>query len=292
MNALLRPQHILQTAIILTLTTGYITTSAYGQTSEDPATFSIADKPFGKVIKMVGYINGTTEGRFKALAALHPTVKTLWIQNCDGSDDDEANVIFCRYVYNSGYSTYMEAGNEAHSGGVDLFVSGVQRYAHANATLGVHSWSDGSGTNAANLPRTHPEHQRYIRLYKDMWMTQKQAEDFYFFTINAAPPATTHNMTAAERTQYKINTTPVWPPLQPIQIKNTSIQMHTGNSVSYTASWLSQQGVSYRIEYTLDFSRWTQVKTGIAGTGNQISDQVQVSPPSGTKAMFFRIARE
>lgn len=50
---------------------------ALSQTPNDPATFSIATKPFGEVIKMVGYITSNTQRRFEKVADANPNVKTL-----------------------------------------------------------------------------------------------------------------------------------------------------------------------------------------------------------------------
>ena len=71
--------------------------------------------------------------------------------------------------------------------------------------MGVHSWSDGV-VEAADLPRDHPDHQLYISYYQDIGFSAQWAEDFYFFTINAAPADDIHWMTSAEIAQYEMTT--------------------------------------------------------------------------------------
>ena len=63
--------------------------------------------------------------------------------------------------------------------------------------MGVHSWS-GSGIVATDLPETDPEHDRYLDYFRDIGVD----EDFYWFTLDAAPAEEMHWMTAAEADQF------------------------------------------------------------------------------------------
>ncbi len=80
---------------------------------------------------------------------------------------------------------------EIASGGVDLFLASVKRTIGKNVKIGVHSW-DEDGSQATDYPRESKEHQKY-----------KEAEDFYYFTINSATAEGIHYMTEEEMNKYK-----------------------------------------------------------------------------------------
>ena len=84
-----------------------------------------------------------------------------------------------------------------------MFIAGVSRVIDFGAEVGVHAWNNGMN-EATDFPMNDPVHQPYINYYVSMGMTQQEAQDFYFFTINAAPSAGIHNMSEAEIVQYKL----------------------------------------------------------------------------------------
>jgi len=67
----------------------------------------------------------------------------------------------------------------------------------------VHSWSDGVN-EATDFPVGDVNHLPYIDYYTSVGFSQQEAEDFYYFTINAAPAADIHWMTESEISEYGI----------------------------------------------------------------------------------------
>ena len=72
------------------------------------------------------------------------------------------------------------------------------------ARIGVHSWSDGL-REAMDYPRDAPEHEAN-RAYIEAMLGQ---DDFYWFTIEAAPADDILWMTADQISQYGLLTQPV-----------------------------------------------------------------------------------
>ena len=70
----------------------------------------------------------------------------------------------------------------------------------------MHSWSDGNGTQATDFAVGHAYHLPYINYYVSVGFTQQQAENFYYYTINAATAENIHWMTDAEIVTYNILT--------------------------------------------------------------------------------------
>lgn len=154
---------------------------------------------------LYGTIRTRTLEDFQTMMSEHPQVKLLILEDVPGSVDDEMNLLMGKEVYKHALNTHLPDGAEIASGGVDLFLAGRKRTASGNVLIGVHSWSSGS-LQASDLPADDPQHQPYIDYFKAVGMTDKQASDFYFFTIYAASAKDMHWMTPAEIEQYGIFT--------------------------------------------------------------------------------------
>lgn len=154
-------------------------------------------------IEMDGVINSASLRDFNNLIALYPNISRIEIFEVDGSDDDETNLLLAKRVFDLGISTHLLDDGLIASGGVDFFLAGRNRTKGSNTLVGVHSWSDGTN-EATDFEVGHEFHLPYIQYYVSVGFTQKAAEDFYYFTINAASADNIHWMTEAEIAQYGI----------------------------------------------------------------------------------------
>ncbi len=147
-----------------------------------------------KTVEMDGDIRTKTLKDFNELQETYPNIKTITIKNCGGSLDDTANLKMSLKVHQSGINIHLMDNAEIASGGVDFFLAGVKRTRGKNTKIGVHAWG-GDGDSATDYPKGHANHLPYIKYYVSIGFTQKQAEDFYYFTIYAAPANGIHWMT-------------------------------------------------------------------------------------------------
>ena len=156
-----------------------------------------------------GTINTNSPNVVQTFIDNYPNVKTLVFMQIPGSADDDANLIASRKLKAQNYTAYLPAVNAYSddafiaSGGVDMFMAGNVRVIDEGAEVGVHSWSDGTN-EATDFPQGNTVHLSYIAYYVEMGFSQQEAEDFYYFTINAATANSIHNMTEAEIVQYKL----------------------------------------------------------------------------------------
>ncbi|MFK7836199.1 MAG: alpha/beta hydrolase [Sulfitobacter sp.] len=146
---------------------------------------------------MSGEINSKTLDQFEQVIALNPNIKTLVELNVPGSLDDDTMIALAYRVRELGLNTHLTATSEIYSGGVDLFLAGVQRTMEPGAKIGVHSWSDGT-KEAKDFPRDAPEHEQNRRYIERMLGDDK----FYWFTIYAASADDIHLMTETEIADY------------------------------------------------------------------------------------------
>lgn len=154
-------------------------------------------------ILLEGVINSSALEKFTLLAEQYPQVKKLLIINCDGSVNDEVNLKLARYIHKNGFDIHLQENGLIASGGTDLFLAGHKRTKGINTRIGVHSWG-GLFKTATDFPKGHEHHLPYIDYYKSIGFSQKEAEDFYYFTIYSAPSDDIHWMTEEEILKYKM----------------------------------------------------------------------------------------
>lgn len=175
---------------------GLVTTAACAD-DHTPLEFTLS----GGDIVARGEIDGDTLDNFEDIIAEYPEAKTLVLHYIGGSVDDEANVEFARLVRELGFSTLVPSDGLVASGGTDLFLAGVQRELEEGACVGVHSWA-GEDYTATDISRDDPEHDRYLDYYRDLDID----EEFYWYTIDAAPAEGMHWMTPAEVAKFGVST--------------------------------------------------------------------------------------
>ncbi|MGB0522653.1 MAG: hypothetical protein ACPGJS_06820 [Flammeovirgaceae bacterium] len=168
-----------------------------------PAGFGIFAQQDEFTVVMNGVIGSNTPQHWDNYIAAHPNTNKIIMKDCPGSMNDVANLEAARKVRTQNVTIHLPSDAVIASGAVDFYLAGTTRTRDAGSLLGVHSWSDGSN-EATDFPVGHANHLPYINYYKEMGFTQQEAEDFYYFTINAAPAADVHWMTDAEIAQYKL----------------------------------------------------------------------------------------
>ncbi|WP_062057792.1 hypothetical protein [Aquimarina longa] len=160
-------------------------------------------------VEMNGVINDSSLKNFNALLISFKNIKQINIRQCDGSNNDDINLKLSSKVNKLGINIHLLDNGLIASGGVDFFIAGKKRTKGKNTKIGVHSWSEEEGKDkkqATDYPKGHVKHLPYIKYYVSVGFTQKQAEDFYYFTINAASASKIHFMTDAEIKKYGLLT--------------------------------------------------------------------------------------
>lgn len=162
---------------------------------DGPATFQVVDSR----AYMIGEIDSSTPDAVEDLLEDHPEAATIVLLEVPGSSDDEANLEAARMVREAGLATHVPGDGEIASGGVDFFLAGETRTFDDGARFGVHSWGTGDPDfNAVDLDEDDPEHDKYLDYYEELGIDP----DFYWFTIEAAPPLEIHWMTSAELDEF------------------------------------------------------------------------------------------
>ncbi len=154
-----------------------------------------------KAILLNGVINSSSLDKFKVLAKENQKIKRIEIVNCEGSINDKVNLKLAKYIFDHKYNIHLLDNGLIASGGTDLFLAGYIKPKGSNTKIGVHSWA-GNNNTATDFPVGHANHLPYINYYVSIGFTQQQAEDFYYFTINAASAYSIHWMTDEEITHY------------------------------------------------------------------------------------------
>ena len=143
------------------------------------------------------------DNQFDRLIAKYPNIKLMIMEDCPGSRNDEQMFKAAVQLHGLSINTHLPSNGNIQSGAVDLFLSGNKRTLEQGAKIGVHAWSDGS-SSATDYPTNHSEHEVYINFYKAIGRSQQEAENLYFFIINAAAPEDIHWMSNQEIDQFNI----------------------------------------------------------------------------------------
>ena len=151
----------------------------------------------GTTAVMTGDLRSNATLRFERLFEEYPDLESIELLDCPGSLDDDAVAEAGRLVREEGINTRVPSDGEIYSGAVDLFIAGVEREYVDGGVVGVHSWSDGV-VEGADLEMDAPVHSLYLEYYNEMGIP----EDFYWFTLEAAPYDGIHEMTREEMLQY------------------------------------------------------------------------------------------
>ena len=151
----------------------------------------------GNRLYLLGELNSQTPDKVKAAIEENPQVDTVVLTAMPGSLDDESTFPLARWLRERNLNTHLLSDSVIASGAVDLYLAGVNRTMEEGAQLGVHSWSDGSN-EATDFPREHEAHRFNADYINDML----GSEDFYWFTIDAAPADGLHWMESAEIERY------------------------------------------------------------------------------------------
>lgn len=161
-----------------------------------------------KVKNNKAYLSGTlgtiTYNQVIDLMKNHPEVKTIVETTVEGSINDEVNMKTGHMLRDNNFNTeVMEKGYIA-SGGVDLFISGVNRTIGKGAKVGVHSWG-GEEETGADFPRNHEAHNQQKEYHRKM-LGDEFGIEFYFYTLEAAPAEEIHFMTVEEIKKWGLET--------------------------------------------------------------------------------------
>lgn len=156
----------------------------------------------GGLLYVKGVVNRSSDRQVRRALLNAPDVDVVVLTHVPGSADDATTLALGRMLRNARYTTYLPAGALVASGGTDLFLAGADRIVERGAQVGVHSWDDDDATAGDALPRDAPHHKIYLDYYRDIGIDV----DFYWFTLQAAPPDGIHWMTEAEMAQYAVYT--------------------------------------------------------------------------------------
>ena len=159
----------------------------------------------GHRIHINNYIDRETPDLLRKILQANPQVSTVLMHNVPGSLDDSATLEAGNLVRRYRLATHLPAGAAIVSGAVDLFLAGVKRTGVIGAKLGVHSWRNDDGIQGGDLPRGHKHHQPFLDYFRKIHV----AEEFYWFTLEAAPFERIHWMNRRELERYRVFTQPM-----------------------------------------------------------------------------------
>ncbi len=172
------------------------------EVAADPVAFDVS----GEVAVMTGSIGADFVHRVCDLTSDAPAVAEVEMFDVPGSSTPGNETLAGGLVLRAaGMDTFLPADGRVESGGVDFFLAGEQRTVQDGGCLGVHSTEIDVGDGpvaAADLPRDDPEHQPFLEYFAALGIPT----EFYWFTLEAAPPDGIHYLTPQEMVRFDVVT--------------------------------------------------------------------------------------
>lgn len=157
---------------------------------------------FGDSAYLSGVLDQHLVDHLSDLIRNNPNVTELVFVDIPGSLDQQAIMEGARLIRRLGLNTQIAPTGYVLSGGVDLFLGGVERSIGAGAGVGVHAWFDGTNLDALSLDRNDPIHATYINFYLEMGVSER----FYWFSLEAAPANRVYFLSPEEIYDYQLVT--------------------------------------------------------------------------------------
>ena len=157
-------------------------------------------------VTLDGTIDSDSYVQFNKMYIKHSDIEVVFFDEAPGSDDDDANARIGRRIHDLNLDTHIIDNGIIASGAVDLFLAGRNRTRGYNTSIGVNAWADSNGNEATDFPEDSSVHDFYIDYYLRIGMSNQLANDFYFFTINAADSDNLYFMNENEIQLYQIFT--------------------------------------------------------------------------------------
>ena len=152
---------------------------------------------------MDGILNSNTYTQIKNILDQNPQIDTLILVDVNGSIDSDNTMDLGYLIRERGLNTHLMPDSSIVSGGVDLFIAGMERTMEGNPRVGVHSWGTFfSSVDGQDLPTDDPAHEIFVKYHQDMLGD----DEFYWFTLNTAPSSNYYYMTEREMRQYGLLT--------------------------------------------------------------------------------------
>lgn len=174
----------------------------------------------GDLAVMTGTIGADFVHRTCDLVEDDPQVGTVELLDVPGSSTEGDQTLEAGLVLReAGLGTVVPGDGQIESGGVDFFLAGSTREVADGACLGVHATEIDLGDgpiSAADLPPDDPEHEPYVEYFRSIGIP----EDFYWFTLSAAPPAGIHYLTPDEMVRFAVVTGD--PPSEPCPLEDST----------------------------------------------------------------------
>lgn len=151
-----------------------------------------------------GVIDSNSLFQFNRMLNQHPGIEVIIFEQAPGSLDDVVNYEIGRIISDLNIDTHIADNGIIASGAVDLFLAGRFRTRGFNTAVAVQSWSDSFGNQGSDYPQNSSVHDFYINYYLSIGMGVQLANDFYFFSINAADSDELYFMDESEIQFYLI----------------------------------------------------------------------------------------
>lgn len=205
---------VVSTALILTVAALLIPTGEPNASEVDSQSIYSAEQTSqtiarvdGKSLYLLGTFDEYTSDKVIAILKSYPNVERIVLTANGGSINDQDTIKLGHYIRRQGLDTHLIANGVAASGGVSLYLAGVNRSVGEGAHIGVHAWAQCSGDGesleckqANSFPKDDDAHD----LHRDYIHQMLGSDHFYWFSIASAPHNSIYWLSERDLERFKI----------------------------------------------------------------------------------------
>ena len=152
---------------------------------------------------MCGFIDRRSPDRLKAALSENPDIDRLVMQYVPGGYDGIKPVFeIAQMMQKRDMAVHVPKNGLIASFGTTVFVAGTKRTVDNSGKVGVHAWTNRYQTVDPTSHRNAKAHKVLIGYYTSLGIP----EDFYWFTVKAAPFESMYYMSRRELKRFKIVT--------------------------------------------------------------------------------------
>ena len=158
-----------------------------------------------EVEDQIAYAWGSTDtesfGDVARVLQANPQIETLILRDVPGTLDMRTNSLIARMIRERGIATRLEHDSFIASGGVHLFMGGVERTLECGAKIGVHSWKGSDGSTPRSLG-FDPAEGYMVEFHADMGVDT----GFYQFSRDRSPHEALYYVSAEQAERFALST--------------------------------------------------------------------------------------
>lgn len=157
-----------------------------------------------KIAVFDGTIDSEAEADLSEMLGFYNTVEEIRFENATGASSASSAFAMAELISANNLTTSIVENGEISQFATYVFLGGTSRSLGDNAKIGVNSWQTNNGIEASTLSEDNNVHDPFISFLMNNGYSEDDAQEFYFFTLNAASSSEVHYLSKEEINNFRL----------------------------------------------------------------------------------------